>query len=64
MITRSRSLLTDALDQERIRKDVDWFPQSSSSEPLAQFLSEDEMDEILNQQLAWHNVKRPEHNEE
>ena len=59
----SRTLLDDALDHAVRGWEVDWLPAREDANPLAQFMSQEDVELILEQQLAWRNVKRVESNE-
>ena len=54
----SRALLDDALDHAVRGWDFDRTPAGSWSDPLAQFMSQEDVELILDQQLSWSNVKR------
>ena len=59
----SRTPLDDALDHAVRGWDFDQTPAGSWGQPLAQFMSQEDVELVLEQHLAWRNVKRVESNE-
>ena len=59
----SRTPLDDALDHAVRGWDFDQTPAGSWGQPLAQFMSQEDVELVLEQHLAWRNVNRVESNE-